>query len=464
MLRRWLPLAGVVLAVAAVIAAVVAGLSAPRLVAVSPGDGEEVPVGAAQVRLTFSRPVEQASLAAHVRFAPDVPGSWAVEGNTATFTPSQPWQSGESVTVTVARGVKAANGLPLLQGLTWSFHIMPTMLAYISPPEDGNIYTVSVDASGVPAAPQPMTTVGGVRAFAPSADGRFVYFSARRGLGVSLFVLERTESSYQAEPGLLLDCGNDQCLAPLPSPDGHWLAYTRSDAPGGGTRVHLLRLEDRTDAVIAPPDDVTWGAVWSPQGMLAYYDATRGGYVAVAPESGGEAAFVPNDVGESAAWTPDGHGLVVVAMKEIDVSVSAGTPQAPSEAPYLAAHLWLYRFAPEPAHTDLTRDPALEDASPVFSPNGAWLAFARKALDPLHWTPGRQLWVMRPDGSDAMQITHAPDYNHLDFAWHPTASLLAFARTNQADLTRPPEVWVYDFQRQQAYLIAANALMPRWLP
>ena len=434
--------------------------SAPRLVSVSPAAGVQAPSGAVTVRLTFSRPVRPESLQTHVRFAPDVPGQWALEGNSAVFTPEQPWQPGETVHVTVSGGLKAANGLPLLRGKTWSFHIAPVLLAYVSPPEGGDIYILDT-ASGQS---RRLTTTKGVLGYAPSANGRFVYFSAVRGVGVSLFVAERQPHGQPAKIAMLLDCGDDQCLSPAPSPDGRWLAYVRSDGPGGAQRVHLMRLNDHQEADAIPATHLTYGPMWSPQGLLAYYDGTRRGYVVLAPESGQEQAFLPNDTGENAAWAPDGHAIVAVEMLLEKISIPNATPQAPSQAPYLAAHLWLYRFAPQQSRTDLTRDPNLEDATPAFSPDGRWLAFGRKALDPAHWTPGRQLWLMHPDGSYAHQITHAPNKNHLDFAWHPTEPWLAYARTDQTNFTLPPEIWLYDLQTGEQRMLVSNAIMPRWLP
>ncbi len=462
MKRRWLTLVGIGLALAAVAALAVVATAAPRLASVSPAPGEHVPGGAAVVRLVFSRPVQQASLAAHVRFAPDISGTWVVEGNTATFTPSQPWPAGETVTVTVESGLKAANGLPLLKGRTWTFDTLPTLLAYVSPPEGGDIYALAIGKGK--AAPERLTHTGGVLGFAPSSDGRFVYFSARDGVGVSLFVLDRAAKAPSAAVKKLVACGDDQCLSPAPSPDGRWLAYTRGDGPDGAPRVHILRLKDHREMPWLPPNHSTRAPIWSPEGQLACYDATAKGYLVLAPPDGKTLAFLPNDTGESAAWAPDGRALVAIEMRLIKPSSPNATPQAPSQAPYLAAHLILYRFAPQRQPLDLTRDPNLEDATPAFSPDGQWLAFGRKALDPAHWTPGRQLWLMHPDGSAAHQVTHAPNKNHLDFAWHPTQPLLAYARTNQTDFTRPPEIWLYNLQTGDQRLLVTNGIMPRWLP
>ncbi len=454
MLRRLAGLIGV-----GVLVALLAGWwAAPRLVAVFPQQ-DDVPSGAVPVRLTFSRPVRLESLATHVRFTPDVPGHWQVEGKQAVFTPTQPWDPGQQVTVEVLAGLKGANGLPLLQGEKWQFTVAEVMLAYLWPADNPDVYArdLTTDAT------QRLTATGGVRGYAVSADGRFVYFSASNGLGADIFVVDRLSIQGEAVPEAqrLLACQNDQCLNPRPSPEGHWLAYERSDGPHGATRVHLLALNDQSENPIIPATHVTYSPLWSSEGLLAYYDATRRGYVVVQPQDGQEVAFFANDTGESAAWSPDGHSLIAVAL------LLEGTPaatQAPSQAPYLAAHLWRYRLGTHFQPADLTKDPNLEDATPSFSPDGQWLAFGRKALDPEHWTPGRQLWLMHPDGTGAFQVTHAANYNHLDFAWHPNATLLAYTRTNQVDLTQPPEVWLYDLQTGQSTLVVANAVMPQWLP
>ena len=102
--------------------------------------------------------------------------------------------------------------------------------------------------------------------------------------------------------------------------------------------------------------------------------------------------------------------------------------------------------------------------APVFSPDGAFLALARKNLQIELWTPGRQLWLMRTGTWQAQQLTDEPLYSHFEFAWSPQGDLLAYVRFNQAALTEPPELWVIDPYTARAAELVVGGYAPQWLP
>ena len=106
----------------------------------------------------------------------------------------------------------------------------------------------------------------------------------------------------------------------------------------------------------------------------------------------------------------------------------------------------------------------VEDAFPVYSPNGFWIAFTRKYLDEDRWSPGRQLWLMRSDGTEAKQITQDPEYNHFSISWSPDSTLLSFVRIDQNNLTRPPEIWLYDLEKNKLVLLVSSGYLPQWVP
>ena len=159
------------------------------------------------------------------------------------------------------------------------------------------------------------------------------------------------------------------------------------------------------------------------------------------------------------SWSPDGASLVLAEMLFQEGSSTATGDQA-------AFYSHLFAFDVLTAATqDLSREGGelVEDASPAVSPDGRWVAFARKYLDQ-RWTPGRQLWVMHSDGSQARQLTFEPDFNHSGLSWAPDSAGLVYVRVDQTSLTATPDVWLIELEQAQPRLLAQGAYTPRWIP
>jgi len=106
----------------------------------------------------------------------------------------------------------------------------------------------------------------------------------------------------------------------------------------------------------------------------------------------------------------------------------------------------------------------VEDASPALSPDGQWLAFGRKYLDRQQWTLGRQLWLARPDGSQARQLLDEPSYNHSALVWSADSRWLAYMRLDQSNLGQPPGIFAYSLETETARPIQDGGYSPQWLP
>jgi Tol biopolymer transport system component len=105
----------------------------------------------------------------------------------------------------------------------------------------------------------------------------------------------------------------------------------------------------------------------------------------------------------------------------------------------------------------------LEDTTPVFSPDGSYLAFARKFLDSARWTPGRQIWLLEVDKTGAVQYTDNPNFNHFDFAWSPDGSQLAYVRFNQTTLNEATEIWLLDTNNGLTTILVEGGFAPQWI-
>ncbi len=431
-------------------------LGAPRLEAVAPAEGEEVAVGWVEVRLTFSRPVRLKDVAARVAFDPAVPGTWRLEGEgrVAVFTPEAPWPPGTEVRARLRGGVRAAGWLPwpALGGRSWGFSVAPVQLAYLSPANDtADLYAFDPQSGGVVR----LTNLQGVLDYAVGPRGRWIYLSVRNvHFGADLYALDRLNADL--EPALLLSCLADICTAPRPAPDGHTLAFQRSNASGQRLRIWLLDLDTKEARPISPENHYAQDPRWSPDGKLAYYDATRQGYV-VLDGADEEIAFFPSDTHEGYAWTADGQALLVVRLQPLpQVKGTHGEP-------LVTGHLWRFSLTSQ-VPLDLSRPAEVEDAAPAADPTGRWIAFARRYMDPDRWTLGRQAWLMTPVGGSPHPVTQSPDFQHQAFAWSPDGQQLAFVRTDQGNLGLPPEVWMYDLTENALARVAFQAYAPQWLP
>jgi Tol biopolymer transport system component len=203
---------------------------------------------------------------------------------------------------------------------------------------------------------------------------------------------------------------------------------------------------------------------WGPDGRLSYLDLGRAAVV-VHDLVTGALTFIPNASGEMGTWSPDGS--VIVYPELAFPADTSGTAEAAG-----AFYTYLTRISiATNERLSLSGSGVVDDASPAFSPNGAWLAFGRKLQLQAQWTPGRQLWLMRPDGSEVHALTDDPLYNHSAFTWSPDGQLLAYMRFNTGDIETPAEIWLtgVDSAGQAGAGEAgprrlAQGYLPEWLP
>lgn len=443
----------------------------PRLLEVSPADQATDIAANAPLRLTFSRPMQAGSVEQRLAFDPPRSGRFSWQGNSLTFTPDQPWPGGATVRVQLARGARAAGllSLPLSQEGGWSFTVGHPSLVYLYP-SDGlaDLYLLNPFTGEN----RRITDIPGEATdFSPSPDGASIYFSVSQADGSGLYRWDRPIG----ETSQLLDCPQAFCRAVQVSPQGDLLAYERTSLAGAESgefpQVWLLPLPAReptgSESTPTPaeprlamdPGHSTQGAVWSPEGLLSLFDASLSAFILIDPQSG-EVARFSGQTGLPGSWDPGGESYVISEIFSNplnDTQAPAGIQPVPSN------HLLRYQRS-DGKLEDLTQADDLDDAAPAFSPQGDLLAFARKYLDLDRWTPGRQLWIMRPDGSNAQPLTDEATFNHYDFAWSPDGNELAYVRFNQNAPAEPPEIWLVDLEGGQAQELVIGGYAPRWIP
>jgi Tol biopolymer transport system component len=447
----------------------------PRLLEVSPAAGARRVSAGEPLRLRFSRRMQIASIASHLQIVPNQEGSFTWEDDTILFTPDTLWPSGITVTVQLKSGAYAAvfPSLPTTSGKNWSFAISRSLLVYLWPANlPADIYALDP----VSGETLQLTEGANVQDFSVSADGTRLYYSAITGAGkADLFqlnwrdVIERNSQTQVKSPQSLvtsaairiLNCADANCHAVEISPSGEFLTYERIpvEAPGQPDypQVWLYRVNGGKPSTAGDPSHETLLPSWSPSGRLAFYDKTAQAFILLDPLSQETRSF-PNQTGEQGCWTADSQAYVA---PEITFVPAVNAIEIPNSR--------LLRFDWATGQiTDLSGAADLEDAFPVFSPDGKRLAFARRSLNPAQWTIGRQLWLAEPDGKGAHPLLNADlaiidSYSHYDFAWKPDSSQLAYVRSNQDYPLDPPELWLVDANGLNRVQLVVGGYAPQWV-
>lgn len=180
-----------------------------------------------------------------------------------------------------------------------------------------------------------------------------------------------------------LTAGADWDYKPAPSPDGAWLAFSRSqEGPGD---LWLLSLEDgRARALVQSPYEDRWPQ-WDASGERLFFHrlADRGVGLKVLDRRSGEVVTVvgPEEEPIGGSFGPRGERVVYCAQ---------------------SAERKVLRLLDLTTGERRELDTGGGDACyPDFSPDGTWIAFASRRALGERW----QISAVRPDGGGLMQLT-----------------------------------------------------------
>ncbi len=427
-------------------------LSSPRLAEIEPvGQATQVP-GSTSIRLRFTRMMDPASVTARLKISPSQMGQVTWENNTLIFTPQKPWQSGATVKVSLGKGSWALHfpRLTMLNGKEWSFTIGSPKILYLYP----------LDSPAAPYLLDPLfgkqqnltLTVGEILDFSVSPNGAQIWMSVRTDQGSAIYSMDGIAGT----PSLVRTFPAGQVLSPVLSPSLRYLAFglTNLHESQSETHIWLLDFQDNPEwSLIQLPDggSQVQYPLWSTKNILAYYDQTSMMYRFYDPQIKSEIGSVACQTGGKASWSPDGQSFV---FAEIVVPPDEGIP---------SSHLLLYDLF-EKKMIDLTQSNNVEDAAAQFAPDGGSLIFARKYLDPLQWTPGRQIWMMDVKTFQTRALLLEAQYNHYDFSWSPDGTQVAYMRFNQMDPTAPSEIWLIQRDGSQNQRLVSGGYSPQWVP
>ncbi|HEV8268259.1 MAG TPA: protein kinase [Thermoanaerobaculia bacterium] len=215
---------------------------------------------------------------------------------------------------------------------------------------------------------------------------------------------------------------------PVYAPDGRSIAFVAFTPERG--QVWRVAVAGGAPETLVARDQYDYDPVYSPDGRFLYYGAVTGeasyGLYRLRLDEAGRTTGAPEQV-----VTP---GPAILRHLSLAVDGDALSYSA------LTTTSNLFAISLSPATFEPTGSPAPLSAEnartsrPVFSPDGARLAFSR-------WRPGTnlQVWVMNADGTAPAQATSFKAENHSP-SWFPDGRRIAYS----SDRGEKPGLWAVD--------------------
>jgi len=292
------------------------------------------------------------------------------------------------------------------------------------------------------AVPLLAATTGGssVRAGFRGLDGKIAFV---RGASVYAMKADGTRVRRLTHPKAN---GRDNDWAPVWSPDGKQLAFTKTSYPTTEKDDLYVVRADGSGLKLLPegPGLSNWEPVWSPDGRRLAYVSVNG----------------------------DGEGQVFIE------SVSGGRAR--------------------PLGRDHSRSVSVDDRSPAWSPDGTWISFARTVSV---GSTGYRLYLIHPDGSGLTKLTDtsaahprwSPDSKRIVFnndkdvfvidasgsrlkrltksplpdvepSWSPDGKRVIFARKRSRRGGALSDLWLMNADGSNQHLLIRNGQEPDWQP
>lgn len=316
-----------------------------------------------------------------------------------------------------------------------------------------NLYQVfSVPAQG--GDPHALTDAPfGVWSYALAPDETSIVYAAAGEHGVSHIWQIDIDGANQR---LLLTCEKATCSQVIWSPDATRIVYEKLEAgsplsPLGITALWWYDLtNDTTGPVFRDSQLPSFRAAWSPDGQWLSYLTANNTDVQIYNLNDGSRLTLPGQTGNAVVWSPDASALLMTTLVQRE------------GGPGFFSHLFRYDLATG-STADLTNQPGIGDTWSAWSPDGTWIALVRRVYDGPGASLGDQIWIMRPDGSGACQLTDTPDVVHGTPVWSPDSRYLIYQRYTLAGADGLPGIFLLDTVTGNIEHIVASGTNPTWI-
>ncbi len=425
-----------------------------QVVRVTPADGQTLgAVG--RIEIEFSEAMDAATVEPALTVSPATEGDFVWTGNTVRFVPARPFAPGETVEITLASGARSRNGRSVLSSQTWTYTVRQPLIVYLSAGLETPHELWRIDPTTLERL-QLTHSDGRIFDFAAAPDGENLVFSVVNDeAGTDLWIVDRDGTQAR----ILLNCGPDLCSGSAWSPDGQRIAFSREPAglapgsPKGPPRVWTLSVADgQTAPVYQDTQILGYSPAWSADGAwLGMVDNSTASIRALQIADQRE-LLLETRQGTMGSFAPDGSRLIYTTLQFDDATapqpyttvIVADLGEAGGLTPILGREYSLSDFG-----------------TPIWSPLGDWVAINQRTADS---GPSKQVWRVRPDGSEAAPITNDPAFTFAGYRWSPWGDALVIQRFPLGTPFATPEIVLWSATDNVVTVLATDASLPDWLP
>ena len=311
------------------------------------------------------------------------------------------------------------------------------------------LFTVGPDGVAVALTDEPL----GVWDYAVGPTGGVIALSTLRDGGGSRIVTLTPDGQRR----VLLECPDAQCEGMAWAPDGLTMVFERrstaTDAgPAGPPKLWWLDLSSgETVALFADTQRLGFGARFSPDGrLLAYLNPDDGGVRIYALDSGAE-TVLDSQMGEPVGWRHDSRAVALTNVVERGEQFFVHTLRVDLDA----------QGAPL-APVDISARDDVDDSQPAWSPDGRQIALARRVRSGAVASPGRGIWLLSPDGSDARPLASEPTVHFAAPAWSADGRTILCQRVDASIPGARPAIWRIEVATGAAREVSPNGFRPGW--
>lgn len=303
--------------------------------------------------------------------------------------------------------------------------------------------------------------------YAPTPDGTQIAYTLNLPDGSSQLKLLPLRAGAAGQPELRLTCANAECAQPVWHPDGRRLLYERREPPNF-SRPQLWWLDTQTGESILLRETsttVSSNARFSLDGRWVSYAGSPDEGLQVFNFANGRSLSFPSNVGTPAAWHPLNNQLLFQNTRAVILHSGTQSDHTLHEHDVtvgVSLYLGLLTGPADerPQSTLLSGDGAFNDGNAAWSPDGQWIAFGRRLAST---NSGRQLWLMRVDGSEARALTNDLTQHFGPPSWSPDGRYLLFQQYNSTTPDQPPTVQLLEVATGSYTQVTPHGLLPTFL-